>query len=110
MVVVVLSWIYYFFLCLFIGVGIEKILTKILNGKWRFQTIDHLVAGIVGITIYAAFFSIFYKVGMIAHLLLVIAAIVSAYVNRREVLDLWRKGKKLVFSWEGFFFFCLFWE
>ena len=106
MVVVVLSWIYYFFLCLLIGLGIEKGLTKILKGKWQFQVIDHLVEGIAGITIYAAFFSIFYKVGMIAHLLLLLAAVFSGYQNRKELVDLWKNGKKIVFSWEGFFFFC----
>lgn len=106
MVVVVLSWIYYFILCLLIGLGIEKILTKLLQGKWRFQVIDHMVAGIAGITVYAAFFSIFYKVGMIAHILLLMTAVFSGYYNRKEVAGLWRAGKKLIFSWEGFFFFC----
>ena len=72
MIVVILSWIYYFLLCMAIGLGIERLLTKILKGKWKFQTIDHTVTGIVGITIYAAFFSIFYKVGMIAHLILLL--------------------------------------
>lgn len=106
MVVVIFSWIYYFFLCLLIGLGIEKILTKILRGKWRFQMIDHLVAGVAGITVYAAFFSIIYKVGMIAHLLLLVAAVFSGYRNRKELGELWKVGKKIIFSWEGFFFFC----
>lgn len=106
MVVVILSWVYYFFLCLILGMGVEKILTKILKGKWQFQVIDHLVAGIAGITIYAAFFSIFYKVGMMAHLLLLVAAGVCLYWSRKELKNLWKTGKKLVFSWEGFFFFC----
>lgn len=106
MVVVILSWIYYFILCLLIGLGIEKILSKMLKGKWQFQTIDHMVAGIAGITVYAAFFSMFYKVGMVAHLLLLLAAVFSGYQNRKELGNLWKAGKKLVFSWEGFFFFC----
>ena len=106
MVVVILSWVYYFFLCLVIGLGIEKLLTKILKGKWQFQVIDHLVAGIAGITIYAAFFSIFYKVGMIAHLVLVAAALISGYGNKKELTNYWKEGKKIIFSWEGFFFFC----
>lgn len=106
MVVVVLSWIYYFILCLLIGLEIEKILKKLLQGKWHFQVVDRLVAGIAGITIYAAFFSIFYKVGMIAHLLLLVAAVFSGYQNRKELEKFWIEGKKLVFSWEGFFFFC----
>lgn len=106
MVVVVFSWIYYFFLCLCIGLGIEKILTKIVKGKWKFQLIDYLVTGIASITVYAAFFSIAYKVGMVAHLLLFVAALVSGLGNRKEVSALWQGAKIIIFSWEGFFFFC----
>lgn len=106
MLVVILSWIYYFFLCLLIGLGMEKLLTKILKGKWKFQIIDHLVTGIAGITVYAAFFSIFYKVGMIAHLLILVAAVFSGYQNRKELGELWKAGKKIISSWEGFFFVC----
>lgn len=107
MLVVILSWIYYFILCLLLGLGVEKILEKLLKQRWKFQVTDHLVAGIAGITLYAAFFSIFYKVGMIAHLLLIVAAVISAYFNKNDLLEILHKGKKLVFSWEGFFFFCV---
>lgn len=89
-----------------IGLGIERLLTKILKGKWKFQTIDHLVTGIVGITIYAAFFSIFYKVGMTAHLILLLLVIICAYGCRKEIKAMISKVRKLIFSWEGFFFFC----
>lgn len=106
MVVVIISWIYYFLLCGVVGLGIEKLLSKGLQGKWKFQTIDHTVTGIVGITIYAAFFSIFYKVGMIAHLILLLLAIICAYGCRKEIKAMIPKAKKLIFSWEGFFFLC----
>lgn len=106
MIVVIISWIYYFLLCGVVGLGIEKLLSKWLQGKWKFQTIDHTVTGIVGITIYAAFFSIFYKVGMIAHLILLLLAIICAYGRRKEIKAMIPKAKKLIFSWEGFFFFC----
>ena len=106
MVVVVLSWIYYFFLCGTIGMGIEKLLAKVLGRRWKFQVIDYLVAGIVGITIYAAFASIVYKVGMVVHLLMLIVAIVCAYGCRNEIKELLPKAKKLIFSWEGFFYIC----
>ena len=45
MLVVVLSWIYYFVLCLFVGIGVEKGLAKLFGKRWTFQVIDYLVAG-----------------------------------------------------------------
>ena len=104
MVVVIISWMYYFLLCMMIGFGIEKALKKLFHKKWKFETTDVLVTGIIGITVYAAFFSIFYKVGMIAHLLLLLAAVLCAYKNRENVKKLIEKLKKISFSWEGLFY------
>lgn len=104
MVVVVLSWIYYFFLCGTIGIGVERLLAKILNRRWKFQLIDYLVTGIVGITIYASFASIVYKVGAVVHLLLLVVAMVCGYGCRKEIKEWFPKAKKLIFSWEGFFY------
>ena len=106
MLVVIISWIYYAVLCLTIGIGIEQLLAKILKRNWRFQCIDYLIAGIAGITVYAAFFSLFYKVGMIVHLLLLLVAIVIGYKNKKLLSETMKKGKKLIFSWEGFFLVC----
>jgi len=106
MVVVVLSWIYYFFLCGAIGLGIEKLLAKVLKRKWKFQVIDYVVTGIVGITVYAAFASLFYKVGMVVHLIMLLLALVSVAACRQEIRGFLPKAKKLIFSWEGFFFLC----
>ena len=106
MVVVILSWIYYFSLCVTIGLGIERLLSKMLQEKWKFQCIDYAVTGIVGITIYAAFFSVFYKVGMIAHLMLLVIAVICAYGCKKSIYTLVLKAKQLFFSWEGFFFIC----
>ena len=106
MVVVVLSWIYYFFLCGAIGLGIEKLLAKVLKSKWKFQVIDYVVTGIVGITVYAAFASLFYKVGMVVHLIMLLLALVSVAACRQEIRGFLPKAKKLIFSWEGFFFLC----
>ena len=106
MVVVVLSWVYYFFLCGTIGLGIKKLLEKVLNRKWDFQVIDYMVAGITGITIYAAFASLIYKVGIVVHLLLLACAIFCGWKCRSEIKQIAVNAKKLIFSWEGFFFFC----
>lgn len=104
MLVVIISWIYYFILCMLIGIEIERLLAKMLHGKWRFRATDYVVTGIAGITVYASFFSLFYKVGMAAHLLLFLGAVYSAVKNRCFVKQFLKESKKLVFSWEGFFF------
>ena len=106
MLIVIISWIYYTLLCVIIGIGLERFLVKIIKPTWKFQAIDYMVAGIVGITIYASFFSLLYKVGMIAHLGILLAAIAIGYINRKFLVDLLKRGKQLLFSWEGFFFLC----
>lgn len=104
MVVVVLSWIYYFLLCGTIGIGIERLLAKILKRRWKFQLIDYLVTGIVGITIYASFASIVYKIGAVVHFLLLALAIICGYGCRKEIKEWFPKEKKLIISWEGCFY------
>ena len=106
MLIVIISWIYYTLLCVIIGIGLERFLVKIIKPTWKFQAIDYMVAGIVGITIYASFFSLLYKVGMIAHLGILLAAIAIGYINRKFLADLLKRGRQLLFSWEGFFFLC----
>ena len=106
MVIVILSWIYYFFLCGFIGIGLKKILTTVLKRDWEFQGIDYLITGIVGITVYASFASIITKVGMVVHLTLLLLAIFSGLLCKKEIKEWLPKAKKLMFSWEGFFYLC----
>lgn len=106
MVIVILSWVYYFFLCGFIGIGMEKIIAKIIKRNWKFQVIDYVVTGIVGITIYAAFASLIYKVGMIVHLIMLFFSILSGIYCKKEIKEVFKDAKNLIFSWEGFFFLC----
>lgn len=106
MVIIILSWIYYFFLCGFIGIGLKKILTTVLKRDWEFQGIDYLITGIVGITVYASFASIITKVGMVVHLTLLLVAIFSGLLCKKEIKEWLPKAKKLMFSWEGFFYLC----
>ncbi|MCQ2548440.1 MAG: hypothetical protein MJ134_00205 [Lachnospiraceae bacterium] len=62
--------------------------------------------GIVGGTIYAAYFSIVYKVGMVAHLLFLCIAIICCLQNKSLWKQFLQKGKPILFSWEGFFYLC----
>jgi len=100
-VVIVLSWVYMFLICTLIGIGT---LSPVRNR--RFSVTLYLVTGIIGITVYAQFFSIFAKLGLWAHVMLVAAALVCGYRNRSTVWQLWQTYRPVLCSWEGFFYCC----
>ena len=101
MVVIVLSWVYMFLICTLIGIGT---LSPVRNR--RFSVTLYLVTGIIGITVYAQFFSIFAKIGLWAHVVLVATALVCGYRNRSTVWQLWQTYRPVLCSWEGFFYCC----
>ena len=101
MLSVILSWIYIFMICTLIGIAILN-----LFEKRNFSLSGYLAAGIISITVYVEFFSIFMKIGVFAHLLLLLAALLSGYIMRNEILQLWRKYSPVICSWEGFFYGC----
>ena len=101
MLSVILSWIYIFLICTLIGIGVLN-----LFEKRNFSLSGYLVAGIVVITVYAEFFSIFMKIGTCAHLFLLSAVLLSGYVKRDIIQQLWRRYCPVICSWEGFFYGC----
>ncbi|MBD5546470.1 MAG: hypothetical protein HDQ97_03610 [Lachnospiraceae bacterium] len=101
MLSVILSWIYIFLICTLIGIGVLN-----LFEKRNFSLSGYLVAGIVVITVYVEFFSIFMKIGACAHLFLLLAALLSGYVKRDIIQQLWRRYCPAICSWEGFFYGC----
>ena len=90
-----------FLICMLIGIGMLSLVRD-----RSFSVILYLVAGIIGITVYTEFFSIFAGIGMWAHVALVAAALVSGYRNRRTAGQLWQTYRPVLFSWEGFFYCC----
>ena len=90
-----------FLICVLIGIG----MLSLVRNRRFFVTL-YLVAGIIGITVYTEFFSIFAGIGMWAHVALVAAALVSGYRNRRTAGQLWQTYRPVLFSWEGFFYCC----
>lgn len=99
MLLTVLSWIYIFIICILIGTGVLS-----LFRNRSFSLTYRLVTGIVAVTVYTEFFSIFAKTGAGAHLLLLSAALASGYLNRRELTRLWQTYRPVICSWEGFFY------
>lgn len=99
MISVILSWIYIFLICSLIGIGVLHFFKKkddSLSG--------YLAAGIIAISVYAEILSIFMKIGVCAHLLLLSAALVSGYVMRNNIQQLWRRYRPVICSWEGLFY------
>lgn len=101
MVTVILSWIYIFLICILIGIG-----TLHLLGKKSFSLTGYLITGIIVITVYVEFVSIFIKIGCFAHMIVLLAALLSGYINRNKIKQLWKIYRPVICSWEGFFYGC----
>lgn len=101
MISVILSWIYIFLICTLIGMGVLS-----LFKKRNFSLSGYVAAGIIVITVYAEFLSIFMKIGVCAHLLLLLAALLSGYIMRNKLKRLWRRYCPVICSWEGLFYGC----
>lgn len=98
MIAVILSWIYIAFICVLIGIGILR--------KKSLGVIYYLAAGIIGITVYVEIFSIFGKIGALAHMIMLAAALIAGVLERKTIAGLWSRYKNSLFSWEGFFYLC----
>lgn len=101
MLSVILSWVYISLICMLIGIGVLE-----MFGGNRLSATGYIIAGIVAVTVYVEFFSIFAKIGARAHVILLVAALLSGYKNRKRVLLLWNTYKPVLCSWEGFFYCC----
>ena len=86
MLSVVLIWLYMLFTCYLTGF----VCIKVISGKKTFQfrkRTSYLYAGIGAVTVYAQFFSIFWKVGMMANMILLLICILCLLVFRKEILN-----------------------
>ena len=103
MVVVLLSYIYIFLICLIAGVTIRKVLSRFIPvpNEERIGITGIVTTGIVTLTVYAECFSIFYKVGAVCHALMLTILAIGAYKCRKEVSALLINVKKRFRSKEG---------
>lgn len=112
MIAVIASWIYITIICLLIGAGVLCLLHILIPAgkerakQLRIRMMHCLVAGIIGITVYVEIFSIFGKIGALAHMIMVLAALAAGIVCRKMAAGLWHQYKEVIFSWEGFFYLC----
>ena len=102
MLVVLISWLYMALICFVIGNGVLAVFKK-----QKFSIIQYLVGGIITITVYVEYFSLIGKIGVVAHLLLLVFAILCGYMQRKRIVELLKEMKEIIFSWEGFFYLCV---
>ena len=104
MVSVIASWIYIFILCSLLGFGTRKVIFFLFQKKETENLAAMFVTGVVVTTVYAQFFSLFYKVGLIANLLLFVVAVGILVYYRVMLLQYAKKCWKQLRSWEGFLY------
>lgn len=104
MLVTILNWIYIGTVCLSIGMGLTHLLEKVLRCTFKRNGFHYMAVGITAITVYVEYFSLIGKIGMTAHLLMLLAAIVSGWFGRRELSAIVSKHLRKDFFWEGFFY------
>ena len=101
MIAVLLNWFYIFFITQLLGFGFGKCLNKFLKRDIPCQLSQNIICGIVIATVYAQFFSLFYKVGLLANLILLILCLITLFQYNKEILSLLKDVKTTAFSWEG---------
>ena len=98
MVITILSWIYIFIISIVTGLVINKILSRFIPVP-SYKECSHfgltglIVTGLVTLTVYAEVFSIFYKVGAVCHILMLVLLAIGVYFYRPELLDFFKMLK-----------------
>lgn len=89
MLSVILIWFYMLFTCYVTGFACVSMLSGRERSSGRKET-DYLYAGIAVMTVYSQFFSIFWKVGFGANLILLIICFLCIAVFKREMAENFR--------------------
>ncbi len=108
MLLTIVSWIYIFFICLTIGVMMNRVLSKLIPVPRLKQMgiTGFVTTGLVTATVYAECFSIFYKIGAICHLIMLAAAVAGMFIFRSDIQEITLELKK-VFSGKSAVIFCI---
>ena len=98
MLTVLLNWLYISFTAVCLGIGFAAFTNNRLH--YQIRTADSILAiGLVIATVYAQIWSLFYKVGITANLILLIVCMISLCYGRREaqyLLQIQRKSCSVI--------------
>ena len=93
MLTVLLNWLYISFTAICLGIGFAAFTNNRLH--YQIRTADSILAiGLVIATVYAQIWSLFYKVGITANLILLIVCMIFLYYGRREAQYLLQMQRK----------------
>ena len=105
MLQVLLLWLYISVISLSIGKFVLYLVEKVLKVQ-EDKSITHvLIVGMVTLTVYAQMISIFTKVAFVAHMIMLLLAIVCAVLRKSALCSMLKDLKFRVFSLEGFIYF-----
>lgn len=86
MISVILIWLYMMLTCYVIGFACVKVMSGNANIRAG-REVDYLYAGVGAVTVYAQVFSIFYKVGLAANVVLLLICFLCLLLFRKDYLD-----------------------
>ncbi len=96
MLVSFLNWIYIFATAYVIGFFLIPRLAKLIGaGDVRPNWCDNVVAGLVSATVYAEVFSLFYKVGLVANIIMLIGCAIFLFIDRKRFVRSFAARPKL---------------
>lgn len=101
MFIVFLNWLYILFAAQLIGFAFFKALDRLIRHDGSVSFSRSIVCGLVICTVYAQIFSLFYKVGLVANLILLIVCLAVSVLYRKEILQLLRGAARTLLSWDG---------
>lgn len=100
MLTVLFNWLYIFITAVSLGYAFSNIIEKKLH--YKINRLNHLVAiGLVIATVYAQVFSIFYKVGLVVNLVLLLCCIGIMLRYRQQIRQDAKQYKKQLLSGKG---------
>lgn len=111
MLSVLLNWIYVLMITYILGYGTLKYLYKLTKSEKKPSIKSSLASGFVFCITYSQFFSLFYKVGLLANIILLVLTIIITFAERKELSDLLSKTSKLFLQhsmWRKIFTLCIF--
>ena len=96
MIIILLNWAYIFVTCYCIGHAILTLFAKLLKYEGRLGSLAVLLSGFAIVTAYAGYFSIFYKVGLAANIVLCVTVIICLILERKHYLSLVSHIKEII--------------
>lgn len=108
MLLVIASWVYIFSICAIVGIGSLAFIERITeNNNEKKSVIRYVVAGIVAITVYSQYFSLFLGVGLVANIIIIALCIYIILKQKALIGEMFSRIKNTLFSWQGLLYIGL---